>query len=73
MHGKRLTNILDESFATTATPVSMDAIYDSYNLTNFSKPPKRDMGGVRLPHDGLSDKELDALSGEVRVYKEDKQ
>ena len=73
MNGKRLINILDENFATTPALVSMDAIYDSYNLTNFSKPSKRDTGEVRLAHDGLSDKELEALNGEIRVYKEVKQ
>lgn len=70
MKGKRITNILDENFATTPVPVSMDAIYDSYSLTSGHHPKKRDTGDVRLPHDGLSDKELEALNGEIRVYKE---
>jgi hypothetical protein len=63
---------LHTSFANNGRAAGMGISYDRYDEEGGYRPQPRNTGRVRFPHDGLSDNELAALSGEVRVYKEDK-
>jgi hypothetical protein len=69
---RHINEFLKTEFANSGRAAGTGISYDKYDEESGYRPQPRNTGRVRFPHDGLSDNELAALSGEVRVYKEGK-
>ena len=63
---------LHTSFANSGRIAGDGIIYDDYGDESGYRPGLADRGRVRFPSDYLTDKQIAALSGEVRVYKASK-
>ena len=60
---------LHTSFANTGRAAGMGISYDRYDEESGYRPQPIKRGRVRLPSDYLTQEELEALNGEVIVYK----
>ena len=63
---------LHTSLANTGRAAGMGISYDRYDEESGYRPQPIKRGRVRLPSDYLTQEELEALNGEVIVYKEKK-
>lgn len=60
------------SLANSGRAAGAGILYDRYDDESGYRPGPADRGRVRFPSDYLTDKQIAALSGEVRVYKASK-
>jgi hypothetical protein len=65
-----INECLHTEFANSGRAAGMGILYDRYDEESGNPDYDPHDSRVRLPSDGLTDKEIAALSGEVKVYKE---
>ena len=70
MPRSHITERLHTSLANTGRAAGIGISYDRYDEESGYRPQPIKRGRVRFPSDYLTQEELEALNGEVIVYKE---
>ncbi len=67
---RHINEFLKTGLANSGRAAGAGVLYDRYDEESGYRPHPRARGQIRLPSDYLTQEQLEALNGEVIVYKE---
>lgn len=68
-HKTNINERLKSGLANTGRAAGAGVLYDRYDEESGYRPQPIDRGRIKFPSDTMTDEELAALNGPVRVYK----